>query len=450
MKIPDKPPDYHKLFLKFSYDSKYGYDNSLIGRKPVDNKGRYLHWDKLRYLEPPENFDHEAWWVSLKIARQSLYQSISSQYFKDQGFKFANINSILEEQHWLDKHACGSLTTGKPVLDGSTRNLYIINSLIEESITSSQLEGAATTRKIAKKMLLEGRSPQNKNEQMIYNNYIAMQFIKENKDESLTPEMIQELQKIVTMRTLDEDIYSGKYRTVEDNVIIVDNGTSDILFVPPQARDINKMVQDLCDFANCRTKDDEYIHPVIRSIVIHFLLAYIHPFVDGNGRTARALFYWSMLKNGYWITEYISISRIIKKAPSKYGYSFLYSETDDNDLTYFIVHQLEVLHRATDEFKEYAEKKAVETKNAEELLNNNLKININLNFRQISLIRHALKHPGYIYTISEYQNSNGVVYETARKDLEFLAEKLKFLIKTKTGKAFRYISPDDLRDRIAH
>jgi Fic family protein len=195
-------------------------------------------------------------------------------------------------------------------------------------------------------------------------------------------------------------------------------------------------------------KENSFIHPVIRSIIIHFTLAYIHPFVDGNGRTARALFYWSMLRNGYWLTEFLSISRIIKKAPSRYAYSFLYTETDDNDLTYFIVHQLDVLHQAITEFREYAEKKVIETETAEELLNRNPKLNTLLNYRQVSLIRHALKHPGYVYSISEYQNSNGIVYETARKDLELLSVKLKLLKKTKSGKAFRYISPEDLKERL--
>ena len=60
-----------------------------------------------------------------------------------------------------------------------------------------------------------------------------------------------------------------------------------------------------------------FIHPMIRSIILHFWLAYDHPFVDGNGRTARALFYWSMLRHGYWLFEFISISQIILKGPDQ-------------------------------------------------------------------------------------------------------------------------------------
>jgi Fic family protein len=73
------------------------------------------------------------------------------------------------------------------------------------------------------------------------------------------------------------------------------------------------------------------------------MLGYDHPFLDGNGRTARALFYWAAANNGYWLMEFISISQIIKQSPAQYGKSFLYSEYDENDVTYFIVHQLSVI-----------------------------------------------------------------------------------------------------------
>ena len=88
------------------------------------------------------------------------------------------------------------------------------------------------------------------------------------------------------------------------------------------------------------------MHPAIRAIILHFWLAYDHPFIDGNGRTARALFYWLMLRHGYWLFEFISISEIILKAPVQYGEAFLYTETDQNDLTYFIIHQTEVIRKS--------------------------------------------------------------------------------------------------------
>jgi Fic family protein len=88
------------------------------------------------------------------------------------------------------------------------------------------------------------------------------------------------------------------------------------------------------------------VHPVVRAILIHFMLGYDHPFYDGNGRTARALFYWSLARSGYWLMEYVSISRLLRQAPAQYARAYRHTETDDNDTTYFIVHQLEVIQQA--------------------------------------------------------------------------------------------------------
>lgn len=446
MKIPQKPPEIAKIIADI-FHNKYFSVNYIEEIEPVDSKGKYLHWDKLRYMPPPKDMTHESWWATLKVARKKLYQLLSINNFDIGNFKYCILDKFTEELHWLDKNAGGSLNIDEPVLNRHMKNTYLVSSLIEESITSSQLEGAATTRKIAKKMLNEGRSPKNKNEQMIYNNYLAMQFIRENKNESLTPEMIKELQNILTTKTLDDENDAGKYRLQDDDVRVVDNYTGETLFEPPPADQIEKRVKELCKFANCEIKEKVFIHPVIRSIIIHFLLAYIHPFIDGNGRTARALFYWSMLKHGYLITEFISISKIIKKSPAQYGNSFLYTETDENDLTYFIDHQIKIIHKAIDEFHNYVKKKVTEVKSLDNTLNNNLSIKKKLNHRQLTLIKHALKHPGYNYTIQEHKNHHGIVYETSRKDLESLA-KMKLLKKTKVGKAFIYVSPVDLENRL--
>ena len=75
----------------------------------------------------------------------------------------------------------------------------------------------------------------------------------------------------------------------------------------------------LCDFANEDEDGEPFIHPVVRAILLHFWLAYDHPFEDGNGRTARILFFWLMQQRGYWLIEYLPISPIIRKAPAKYG-----------------------------------------------------------------------------------------------------------------------------------
>ena len=127
--------------------------------------------------------------------------------------------------------------------------------------------------------------------------------------------------------------------------------------MPPLASELDERLDLMCQFANGKVPD-HFIHPVIRSVILHFWLAYDHPFVDGNGRTARALFYWSMLRSGFWLFEFISISRILVKAPIKYARAFLYTETDSNDLTYFILHQVQVIKQAIAELHSYIARKS--------------------------------------------------------------------------------------------
>jgi len=147
---------------------------------------------------------------------------------------------------------------------------------------------------------------------------------------------------------------------------IVDPADGEILHTPP-AETLPARVAAMCDFAN-GGHDGPFIPPAIRAILVHFWLAYDHPFVDGNGRTARALFYWSMLRQGYWLTEFISISRVLNKARAQYARAFLYTETDNNDATYFILHQLRVVRRAIDDVFDYLRRKSKEVRDLESRL----------------------------------------------------------------------------------
>ena len=113
-----------------------------------------------------------------------------------------------------------------------------------------------------------------------------------------------------------------------------------IYHYPPEVAKLPAMIEDLIAFAN---EDDEFIHPIVKAIILHFLIGYIHPFNDGNGRTARAIFYWFALKHHYELLEYISISRIFVHAPVQYSRAYQLTETDSNDMTYFIDFNIHIL-----------------------------------------------------------------------------------------------------------
>lgn len=273
--------------------------------------------------------------------------------------------------------------------------------MIEEAISSSQLEGASTTRDVAREMIRQNRDPTDKSEQMILNNYHAMQFIREINKEVLTPSIVFELHKILTLDTIGEDAV-GRFRNPLDKMHVVDNATQKYLHTPPPTEQLPERMQTLCDFANRESNsefDASFLHPVVKAIVLHFMLAYDHPFCDGNGRTARALFYWSMVRQGYWLMQFVSISRVIKKATAQYAKAFLHTETDENDLTYFLIHQLEVIHQAVDALHIFLDQKVHEIKEAERLLIDNPRLKGKLNFRQLALLRHALEHPHFSYVV---------------------------------------------------
>jgi len=445
MRVPYSLPDINELIQKIAKeDPKRFLDLQKI--KPVDYKGRYLHWDKLKYMEPPQGFTSEEYWLGTKFARAPLLKDLPLLDKEGQSFKFGAPDEVQRRLHEIDKNASGQIKMAEPVTNKRTRNRYLIKSLIEESINSSQLEGASTTRKVASEMLMTQRKPRNRSEQMILNNYHAMEFVREHKNFPLSPAMILELHRLVTLDTLEKPDLPGRFRTANDDIVIVDSASEKILHTPPPASELPERLQRLCQFAN-ETESEIFIHPVIKSILLHFMLAYDHPFVDGNGRTARALFYWSMANQYYWLVEFISISGIIKNAPAKYGYAFLYSETDDNDATYFIIHQLGVILRAIKDLHNYLARKMDETKQALDLLSQT-KLEGKLNHRQIALLEHALNHPNALYRIREHQNLHRITYQTARSDFMKLSDELGLLHKLKDGRTFVYLSPGNLKERI--
>ena len=446
MRIPITPPDFQETIGKIIKESPERFQRILGTGIPPEPNGNYYHWDKLRHIKsPPNKLANEEWWLGLKWARRSLYQAIPHKAIDGTNFVFAETNTVRRLLHEIDMHGGGELKTSAQVANPSTRDSYLINSLIEEAITSSQLEGAATTRKVAKDMLREKRKPRDRSEKMIVNNYLAMEYIREVANEDLTPGLILELQKILTEDTLDNTDAVGAWRD-NDEVYVGDVRDSTVIFVPPTYKEIPKRMESICSFANDENAS-EFTHPVLRAILLHFLLAYDHPFEDGNGRTARALFYWSMLKQKYWTMEFVSISRILKKSPAKYMRSYLYTETDENDTTYFILHQLQVILHAIQELLEYLKRKSDEHKEIEDIFRKSVKLHNALNQRQTAALNRALKRPDSIFTIESHRGSHRITYQTARTDLLGLSE-LGLLEKTKRGNAFIFMPSKNLRENL--
>ncbi|MBN2021689.1 MAG: Fic family protein [Pirellulales bacterium] len=417
MRIPKSPPDLTEILRGDGIATLLARlaDADVVDFVRRSNDG-YLHWHKLRYHPLPNGLDADTSWAAVALSR--------IQHFEALPICFKSLDSHLrywnppQHQYWLhqiDQQAGGSLGSHS-IHVGGDRDRYLINSLMEEAIASSQLEGAATTRQAAKKMLREGRRPKNKAERMILNNYQAIHRIRDCVNDRLSVALLKELHSILTVDTLDDSSSAGRFRKPGDVIVVEDAYTHDVLHTPPSAESLDLRIEEICEFANNRSKP--FIHPVIKAIILHFAIGYVHPFEDGNGRTARAVFYWYMLKHGYWLFEFLPISRLFVRAPAKYVRAYLYTESDGGDVTYFIHYNLHVIIRAIRELQEYLSRQQARISEAARLLRGKP----DLNHRQKALISHALGHPDCIYTIQEHRSSHGVCYATARADLLELVE----------------------------
>jgi Fic family protein len=453
MKKPFFPPqsvDQDTLLGLFNIQRELNQNSELSHfiKESIEN---YYPWDKFSNLKLPiTDFTHQQLWAYLKtFCRPRSKDTPLVTDKKGHPFWYSQTDRISKSIHLIDK-----LFSGNPLLQGYSidseltdewARKRIITSLIDEAINSSQIEGAAITRRKAKELIRSGEKPKNKDEVMVLNNYKVIRLIKSTliKDD-ISIEMIQEIHQGLTQDLLDpRDVGQFRRDLDENDKVNVYDSDGAVLHEPPPAETLKTRLQDLCRFIN---SPEPFIHPVIKAIIIHFSIGYIHPFYDGNGRVARGLFYWFLLKHGYTLFEFISISEHINNTPGQYKRAYLYAENDDNDLTYFIYYHLTIIEQCLDSLKRYIHQKLEEVK----VLKNALRDIPDINVRQLDLLNHALKHrddTDQYYTIESHQNSNNIAYATAREDLFRLANR-GLLEKRKLGKKMFFYIPPNLHSKI--
>lgn len=380
--------------------------------KKIDEE--YLYWDKIKYLEF-EVLSKSAAWDVTKTKRFNLEKKVYiGSPFNPSKFNY-NINEFLQQKlHYLDFNFGAGLQK-EQLLSDLDKQQYLKNALMEESIFSSMIEGATTTRVKAKEMLRKNKKPRTKSEQMILNNYEAIQYISEHQNEPISMERMFEIHAIVTENTLNDE-HIGVLRTTND-VHVKNEITGEIVHTPPKFEELERLMDSFCNFFNENPKEN-FIHPIVKASILHFLVGYIHPFYDGNGRTARAIFYWYLLQNGYWLTEYLSISRVIMETKTQYEKAYIYTEIDDMDVTYFIHYQVKVLTKAFEDLKKYVAKKKKQQKD----LTKFLKLP-NINERQAQILSWVEKDSTRNFTVKEIENIFSVTNQTARNDLEELVKR---------------------------
>ena len=365
----------------------------------------YEYWDTVKYKKCTRKCSSKKLWTYVKVSRMRNMLSVWPQF----SILLGITNQMQRICHEFDMNFGGSWGTSA-IISGDSKEQYLVSSLMEEAIFSSQMEGAATTRQVAKEMLRKKMTPKDKSQQMIANNYQTIQFVVQNQNTPLSEELLQRIHRLMTENTLDNPEDAGRFRTNDD--VVVENGiTHEIVHRPPSYTEIPSFIKDLCKFFN-EEKPKVFIHPIIRGIIIHFMIAYMHPFVDGNGRTARALFYWYMLKQGYWLTEYLSISRVIAKSKKSYEKSFLYTEMDSKDMGYYVSYNLRVLELSFKQLQRYLKRKQEEKKAANTFLQLG-----DINERQAQIVKMFVDNPKEVITVKDVQSKFFVSATTAKGDI---------------------------------
>ncbi|WP_100636584.1 Fic family protein [Marinomonas sp. ef1] len=405
--------------------------------RPVDTKGRYFHFDELKH-RLPKKLDALLVWSFIKEARNNQRQTVffNGSVVYPSLYLTPTIHKAISE---TDRNTTTAALEWMCNKIGEQKHLdYLLNDLVEdEAISSSQLEGAATTTKVAKDMLRRARTPRSIDEKMILGNFNMMKFAWGNRHKDLSIELIEELHQIGVEGIDDGKYKPGVIRTTDD--VVVENNDGEVVHTPPKADDLETRLNMLVEWVNESHHDAEgsdYIHPLVKAITLHFRIGYEHPFHDGNGRVARALFYWYMFKNEFAAFRYIAISLLLKEAPVQYGKSYLYTETDEMDLTYFVDYQCRIIIRAINKFKESYTESVQELEAFNRwLLDSGLYRK--LTDKQQTVLQVAKNGLAKIFTINNVKDNLGCSYNTAATVLNGLVE-LKLFEKVKDGREWVY------------
>lgn len=399
----------------------------------------YASWAMVKHWPLPNGVRPEEFWLFISVMRNMkrvpsvIHDTMDKPFYWSRSL--LNIDELL---HHIDMKLGGNLLILGEHNNKQTQRRLLSRGIMEEAIASSQLEGAHTTRKAAKKMLTEGRKPRTHDEQMIVNNYNAMCMIEDElKEKPLDEITLLALHKTLTTKTLDNESEVGRYRRDDERIEVSSRDGTELYHVAPPEKFVKREIRRFLSYANDELNDADFIHPVIKAIFLHFWMGYLHPFTDGNGRMARALFYWYLLRKGYWAFAYLPLSTFIKRSSGQYRDAYLYSEQDRNDLNYFLDYNMHKIAQTMDEFERYIHRMGDENSK----MVSRARGEFGLNDRQIQLLQFFYKNKDATTSVTTYIKINEVARMTAINDLKGLLDK-GFVVSKKVGRTVYYYATD--------
>jgi Fic family protein len=139
---------------------------------------------------------------------------------------------------------------------------------------------------------------------------------------------IKEIHRRTVYRLIPEES-SGTYR--ETQVVLRDSRTGEITFRPPPAVEVPYLMEDFIHWLNL--KESREIHPVLRAGIAHYAIAAIHPFIEGNGRTARAFATLVLFVEEYDIRRLFSLEEYFDRDAETYYKTLIATSNQSSDLT---------------------------------------------------------------------------------------------------------------------
>jgi Fic family protein len=399
-----------------SVKEDFEFLNSEIWLKYTQD--RYVPLDDIKYRIESLGYKKDDW-KELRLNIEKHRKLASVPFFVDsmeKKFWFFPSDSIIKKVN--DVEHIGNKLFDKIESKSNFKDEFLINAKIEEAITSAIYEGANSTRAKAKQLIASNQKPKNKDEWMIVNNYNAMKWIKENSYKAISTDLIQDIHAIVTTNTLsgDDAAFSGKFRN--DTVYIGNH-------VGIEYGKINEVLNETIKLC---VDNKRYLHGLVKGILLHYFIAHVHPFFDGNGRTARTLFYFKSMKNDLKFVELLSVSAYLKNNGNRYEKAFDNVVNNQYDLTYFVDFCLDSLLTAL---------KRVEDKIKYLFKISDIQKEYNLTNTQIMLLQKLALNKFVTISSNEYSKERGRTREIGRKELKDLFKK-KFLIEKKQGKKLVY------------
>jgi len=374
----------------------------------------------------PSELKLEEFWAELVKFRQAKAEFLPFQGQNGKPFWFVLTPVLQQQLHLVDSRGKDSLYS---VVKEEIQAELTEQALIEEAMFSSVIEGAFSTIARARELIVGGKKPRDASDRMVLNNGRVMRYVLEQRTAPLSIELMHAVQRMVTRGTLEDEKNGGRFR---DGPVYVVNERRQTIYEAPPAETVEPSMQALIQWVNEEEKQP-FIHPILRAAIIHTHLVYVHPYVDGNGRTARALFYWYLLRHGYEFFRYFSISSVIQETRNRYYKSLKDMEDHDTDLTYVLLYMAESVLKAI----EVILSRITEHYRRDILFNRIQKKSILLSERQERFLKFLAVSKEKRGTIAKYHQDFKVVYETARRDLSTL-ESLGILAKSKQGRRFVY------------